>query len=113
MSGQRVLKASEIDLGLGDKLIPVVVQDASSGEVLMLAYANREALLRTLTERRAYFWSRSRNSLWMKGEESGNVMEVVSVLVDCDADSLLYRVRPKGPACHTGERTCFYREVVP
>lgn len=90
-------------------LLPVVAQDAASGEVLMLAYANREAVGRTLAEGRAWFYSRSRGSLWLKGETSGNLLDVEEVRYDCDADTLLYRVRPQGPACHTGERTCFYR----
>lgn len=90
-------------------LLPVVAQDAATGEVLMVAYANREAVDRTLAEGRAWFFSRSRGSLWLKGETSGNVLDVDEVRYDCDADTLLYRVRPRGPACHTGERTCFYR----
>ncbi len=92
-------------------LVPVVVQDAASGEVLMLAYADREALQRTLTTGLAHFWSRSRRRLWCKGETSGHYLHVAEVRVDCDADALLYRARPQGPACHTGERTCFYRRV--
>lgn len=90
-------------------LVPVVAQDAHTGEVLMLAWANREALQRTRETGRAHYWSRSRGALWMKGETSGNAQEVVDVRVDCDADAVLYRVRQTGPACHTGERSCFYR----
>ncbi|MDW8092189.1 MAG: phosphoribosyl-AMP cyclohydrolase [Nitrososphaerota archaeon] len=95
------------------ELVTVVVQDAETGEVLMVAYANREALQKTLSMGKAFFWSRSRGRLWMKGEESGNIQEVVEVLVDCDADSILYRVKPRGPACHTGHRSCFYRRLAP
>ena len=90
-------------------LAPVVAQDARTGEVLMLAWANREALERTRDTGRAHYWSRSRDALWMKGETSGNAQEVVDVRVDCDADAVLYRVRQTGPACHTGERSCFHR----
>ncbi|HEY9421293.1 MAG TPA: bifunctional phosphoribosyl-AMP cyclohydrolase/phosphoribosyl-ATP diphosphatase HisIE, partial [Thermoanaerobaculia bacterium] len=88
-------------------LIPVVVQDAGSGAVLMLAYANREAVEKTLETRQAHFWSRSRQSLWRKGETSGNVLQVLEVTADCDSDSLLVRALPAGPACHRGTRTCF------
>lgn len=90
-------------------LLPVVAQDAATQEVLMVAYANREAVERTLAEGRAWFYSRSRGALWLKGETSGDLLDVEEVRYDCDADTLLYRVRPQGPACHTGERTCFYR----
>lgn len=90
-------------------LVPVVAQDARTGEVLMLAWANREALEQTARTGRATYWSRSRASLWVKGETSGHAQEVVDVRVDCDADAVLYRVRQTGPACHTGERSCFYR----
>jgi phosphoribosyl-ATP pyrophosphohydrolase/phosphoribosyl-AMP cyclohydrolase len=88
-------------------LIPVVVQDAASGDVLMVAYANREALDRTAQTGLAHFWSRSRGALWRKGETSGNEMRVREVRADCDRDALLMVVDPAGPACHTGTRTCF------
>lgn len=88
-------------------LVPVVSQDATSGAVLMLAYANREAVQRTLETGQAHFWSRSRGELWRKGATSGHTMDVVEVLADCDLDALLYRVHPAGPACHRGTRTCF------
>ncbi|MEM0349030.1 MAG: phosphoribosyl-AMP cyclohydrolase [Candidatus Caldarchaeum sp.] len=94
-------------------LVPVVVQDVDSGEVLMVAYANAEALRLTFETGFAHFWSRSRQRLWKKGEESGNVMHVVEVRVDCDGDTLLYIVKPTGPACHTGNKTCFYRKLNP
>jgi phosphoribosyl-ATP pyrophosphohydrolase/phosphoribosyl-AMP cyclohydrolase len=93
-------------------LVPVVVQDARTGEVLTLAYANREALEETLRTRRSTFFSRSRGTLWRKGETSGNVQEVVEVLLDCDGDAVVYRVVPHGPACHTGERSCFHRPLL-
>ena len=92
-------------------LIPAIVQDAETNEVLMLAYMNRESLQLTLEKGETYFWSRSRNELWHKGETSGNTQRVVEVRLDCDEDTLLVRVRPAGPACHTGNQTCFYREL--
>ncbi len=94
-------------------LLPAIVQDAETNEVLMLAYMNRQALELTLEKGETYFWSRSREELWHKGETSGNVQRVVEVRVDCDEDTLLIRVHPAGPACHTGNRTCFYREFRP
>jgi phosphoribosyl-ATP pyrophosphohydrolase/phosphoribosyl-AMP cyclohydrolase len=90
-----------------DGLLPVVIQDAQTGAVLTLAYANRAALERTLAERATWLFSRSRGSLWKKGESSGNTQGVVAVAYDCDADALLYRVHPHGPACHTGAASCF------
>ena len=92
-------------------LIPTIVQDAETNEVLMLAYMNRESLQLTLEKGETYFWSRSRQELWHKGATSGNVQHVVDIRVDCDADTLLIGVYPAGPACHTGNRTCFYREM--
>ncbi len=89
-------------------LAPAVVQ-AANGEVLMLGWMNAESLRLTQASGQAWFWSRSRNELWHKGATSGNTMQVIEVKVDCDADALLLRVEPAGPACHTGERTCFYR----
>jgi phosphoribosyl-AMP cyclohydrolase / phosphoribosyl-ATP pyrophosphohydrolase len=90
-------------------LVPVVTQDASSGDVLTVAYANALALARTLETGEAHYWSRSRAELWRKGATSGNVQRVREVRIDCDGDALLYRVDPAGPACHTGERSCFFR----
>ena len=95
----------------GNGLVPVVTQDVSDNTVLMVAWANADALRNTFATGRASYWSRSRNCLWVKGETSGNVQEVQEVLYDCDADTVLYRVRQSGPACHTGERTCFYRSA--
>ncbi len=92
-------------------LIPVVAQDAGTGEVLMLAYANREALEHTRSTGEAHYWSRSRGELWRKGATSGHTQQVVELLADCDGDSVLYRVRQVGPACHTGERSCFHRRA--
>lgn len=92
-------------------LIPAIVQDKDSGEVLMLAYMNEESLLRTLESGKATFWSRSRNKLWCKGETSGNFMLVHSIKFDCDCDTLLVLVTPCGPACHTGNKSCFFREL--
>jgi phosphoribosyl-ATP pyrophosphohydrolase/phosphoribosyl-AMP cyclohydrolase len=89
-------------------LVPVVVQDAGTGEVLTLAYANAEAIERTRETGEAHFYSRSRAELWHKGATSGNTLAVRRIRVDCDADAVLYLVDPKGPACHTGERTCFH-----
>lgn len=88
-------------------LTPVVVQDVGSGRVLMLAYANEEALRRTRETGQAWFWSRSRGELWHKGATSGNTLAVEEIRDDCDGDALLYRVRPAGPACHTGAESCF------
>ena len=89
-------------------LVPVVAQDADTGDVLTLAYANGEAVEKTLATGEAHYYSRSRSELWRKGETSGNTQRVVEVRLDCDGDALLYRVEPRGPACHTGERTCFF-----
>ena len=94
-----------------DGLIPVIVQDANTNEVLMLAYMNAESLGLTLSTGETHFWSRSRQEIWHKGATSGNIQSVVEVRVDCDADTLLIRVQPAGPACHTGHRTCFYRSM--
>jgi phosphoribosyl-ATP pyrophosphohydrolase/phosphoribosyl-AMP cyclohydrolase len=92
-------------------LIPAIVQDAESDSVLMLAYMNAESLQLTLETGETHFWSRSRQELWHKGATSGNIQRVVDLRVDCDADTLLVRVVPAGPACHTGEATCFYRTI--
>jgi phosphoribosyl-AMP cyclohydrolase len=90
-------------------LVPAVVQDAVTKDVLMMAWMNAESLRLTLEKGEAVFWSRSRREIWHKGATSGNVQKVVDIRVDCDADTLLVLVEPAGPACHTGERTCFYR----
>ena len=88
-------------------IVPAIVEDAGDGRVLMLGFMNREALKRTLDERQVYFWSRSKSRLWKKGETSGNILNLVSVHMDCDQDTLLVRVQPTGPVCHTGGETCF------
>ena len=90
-------------------LVPCVVQDVESKDVLMLAWMNAESLRLTMEQKTTWFWSRSRKRLWHKGEESGNVQQVVELRYDCDADTLLALVKPAGPACHTGQTTCFYR----
>jgi len=102
---------NEIDFAKGDGLVPVVTQDVKSGKVLMVAYANKEAVELTLKTKMAHYWSRSRNKLWKKGEESGNTQKVSEVLIDCDGDTLLYQVDQTGPACHTGNETCFFRKL--
>lgn len=100
------------DLRFDDRgLLPAVVQDADSGEVLMVAWMNRQALEATLREGRTVFWSRSRGELWRKGETSGHVQHVEEVRVDCDADVVLVRVHQIGAACHTGARSCFFRGI--
>ncbi|MCX7600972.1 MAG: bifunctional phosphoribosyl-AMP cyclohydrolase/phosphoribosyl-ATP diphosphatase HisIE [Meiothermus sp.] len=94
-------------------LVPVVVQDVRTGQVLSLAYANREALEKTLQTRQSTFWSRSRGELWVKGLTSGNTQEVLEVALDCDQDAVLYKVIPHGPACHTGAESCFHDPLTP
>ena len=106
-----VLEAVRYDMQTG--LVPVVVQDVETGLVLMQAYANREALKRTIGTGQAWFWSRSRQEYWRKGATSGNVMTVHEIRLDCDGDSVLYLVSPKGPACHTGAASCFFRTITP
>src|SRR3989337_3797015 len=91
--------------------VPVIVQDAENGQVLMFAYANKEALEKTIRTKKTHFWSRSRNKLWEKGEESGNVQEVKDVFLDCDKDTILVLVNQTGVACHTGKRSCFFETV--
>lgn len=92
-------------------LIPCIVQDAATKDVLMMAWMNEESLRRTLEQATTWFWSRSRGELWHKGETSGNTQELVELRYDCDGDTLLALVKPAGPACHTGERSCFHREL--
>jgi len=92
-------------------LIPAIVQDADTNQVLMMGYMNLQSLQLTLETKETYFWSRSRKELWHKGATSGNIQKVVEVRVDCDADTLLILVHPQGPACHTGEQGCFYRNM--
>lgn len=102
------------DFAKGDGLLPAIAQDAESGEVLMLAYMNAESYAETVATGRAVYFSRSRGKLWRKGEESGNVQEVRSIFVDCDADTILLKVRQiGGAACHEGYASCFFRQVTP
>jgi len=112
------MSASELDSSLtftprfdANGLVPVIAIDAKDGAVLMLAYMNQEALTETLKSGQATYWSRSRQALWRKGETSGHTQRVVSLKIDCDQDALLMTVEQIGPACHTGERSCFYRTV--
>lgn len=116
-SGKKLKNQSAMHDELGrffvkSSLIPAIVQDADTNEVLMLAYMNSEALSKTLETGYTWFYSRSRAALWNKGETSGNTQQVVSVTADCDNDTLLVRVKPNGPACHTGNRTCFFKELL-
>lgn len=92
-------------------LIPAIVQHEDTGEILMMAWMNAESIGKTIETGTTWFWSRSRQEFWNKGATSGNMQHVSEVLVDCDADVLLVKVKPDGPACHTGERTCFYRAL--
>lgn len=111
MSAERV---ESPDFSKSDGLLPAIAQDAETGEVLMLAYMNRESYEETLRTGRAVYFSRSRGKLWRKGEESGHVQHVKAVLIDCDADTILLKVEQVGgAACHTGYRSCFYRQITP
>jgi phosphoribosyl-AMP cyclohydrolase len=95
----------------GIDLIPAIAQDSKTGEVLMLAYMNRESLAQTLATGKATYWSRSRNELWVKGATSGHTQEVVAISLDCDGDALLLKVNQVGAACHTGDKTCFHNPL--
>jgi phosphoribosyl-AMP cyclohydrolase len=92
-------------------LIAAILQDHATGQVLMLGWMNQEAYERTLATKRVTFWSRSRNQIWIKGESSGNYQDVVSIEIDCDRDALLIKVKSHGPACHTGEQSCFHESI--
>ncbi len=94
------------------QLLPAIVQDSNSKEVLMLAWVNKEALEKTISTKQATFWSRSRKEIWVKGQTSGNKQEVISIKFDCDSDAFLFLVHSHGPACHTGEKSCFYSEII-
>jgi len=103
----------EIEFEKTGGLVPAIVQDEETNEVLMLAYMNREAWLKTLETGKATYWSRSRNSLWVKGESSGHVQVVKQIFIDCDSDTILLKVKQIGDAaCHTGYRSCFYRKII-
>jgi phosphoribosyl-AMP cyclohydrolase len=102
------------DFSKGDGLLPAIAQDAETGEVLMMAYMNRDSYAETLKTGRAVYFSRSRNKLWRKGEESGHVQQVESIFIDCDADTILLKVRQLGgAACHEGYKSCFFRQITP
>ena len=105
------LSISDLDFEKFSGLLPVIAQEQASGKVLMLAYANLEAVRKTQETGYAHYWSRSRNTLWKKGESSGHLQQITEVLVDCDEDTLLYKVSQTGPACHTGEKSCFFRKL--
>ncbi|MEY2722711.1 MAG: phosphoribosyl-AMP cyclohydrolase [Actinobacteria bacterium] len=94
-----------------ESLIAAILQDHATGQVLMLGWMNQEAYERTLATKRVTFWSRSRNQIWIKGESSGNYQDVVSIEIDCDRDALLIKVKSHGPACHTGEQSCFHESI--
>jgi phosphoribosyl-AMP cyclohydrolase len=100
-----------IDFEKGTGLVPVIAQERKSGKILMLAYANQQAVELTVETGFAHYWSRSRQKLWKKGEESGHLQRVHEILVDCDGDTLVYSLDQTGPACHTGEMTCFFRKL--
>lgn len=100
-----------IDFEKGEGLVPVIVQNYNTNDVLMLAYANKEAAKKTIETGYGHYWSRSRKKLWKKGETSGHFQKVHNVLVDCDQDTLLYIVDQTGVACHTGEKTCFHNKL--
>lgn len=106
------VEIASLDFDKGDGLIPVIVQDEETRDVLTLAYCNREALERTIKTKKSWFWSRSRQKLWMKGEESGNVQHITGIISDCDLDAIIYLVNPTGPACHTGRRLCFFNTIM-
>jgi phosphoribosyl-AMP cyclohydrolase len=108
MKHMKIKSIHEIDFVKRNGLLPVIVQDRNTKDILMLAYANREALDYTIRTGNAYFWSTSRGKLWMKGEESGNIQLVREILIDCDSDALLYVVDSNAPICHTGNRSCFH-----
>ena len=97
----------DIDFKKSGGLVPIIVQDANTKDVLTLAYSNKESLELTQKTKNSWFWSRSRNKLWLKGEESGNTQKVVELRIDCDADTVLLKVEQKGVACHTGDKSCF------
>jgi phosphoribosyl-ATP pyrophosphohydrolase/phosphoribosyl-AMP cyclohydrolase len=99
------------EINFKENLIPVITQD-TEGNILMLAYANKEAMKKTIKTNKAWYWSRERKKLWMKGEESGNTQEIIGIFTDCDRDSLLYIVKQKGTACHKGTYSCFTEQII-
>lgn len=100
-----------VDFKKGDGLIPTIIQEESTNEILMMAYMNKESLNKTLETNKTWFYSRSRNKLWNKGESSGHFQTVKELFIDCDGDTLVIKVEQIGPACHTGNKTCFYRKL--
>ena len=112
MAQSRLEDSDTLQMQFNDQgLIPAIVQDADSGEVLMMAWMNQAAMWQTLRTRKATFYSRSRDRMWVKGESSGHVLEVLEARIDCDQDTLLLRCRAHGPACHAGYQSCFYRAI--
>ncbi len=111
MNGTNTDILGKMDWKKMNGMIPVIVQDANTNVVLMLAYANELALEKTLSTGFAHYWSRSRNELWKKGETSGNTQKIKRVATDCDYDTLIYIVEQKGPACHTGDYSCFHNDL--
>lgn len=105
------LSVADLDFKKQSGLLPVIAQDENTGAVLMLAYANLEAVKKTQESGFAHYWSRSRKALWKKGENSGHLQKIVEVLVDCDGDTVLYKVKQSGAACHTGATSCFFRKL--
>lgn len=112
MIAKSVIPQSVLDRFNNDELVAAVVQDVDTKEVLMMAWVNQEALEKSISTKAATFWSRSRNKLWVKGVESGNSQEIKSISFDCDSDTLLFQVKPFGPACHTGAITCFDQKII-
>ena len=106
------LSLDEIDFEKSQGLVPVIVQDSKSKDILMLAYANRLSVEETVRTGYGHYWSRSRNKLWKKGEESGNVQKVLEIKIDCDEDTLIYLVEQSGNACHKNTKTCFQRDLI-
>lgn len=101
----------KIDFKKMDGLLPAIIQDYKTDEILMLGFMNEEAWKKTLKSKKVTFWSRTRKELWTKGETSGNFLNVKKIYIDCDNDTILIKVEPKGPTCHTGNKTCFFNEV--
>ena len=106
------LSIDDIDFEKSQGLVPVIVQDSKSKDILMLAYVNRLAIEETVRTGYGHYWSRSRNKLWKKGEESGNVQKVLEIKIDCDEDTLIYLVEQSGNACHKNSKTCFQRDLI-
>lgn len=111
LSGKSSEDPSEVVEWGESGLVPAIVQDSASGEVLMMAYMSRESLSRSISTGETHFWSRRREELWHKGETSGNTQHIEEIWYDCDGDTLLIKVVPRGPACHTGRRSCFFRRL--